>query len=182
MKDFHALLKTAQIPGSCASQIARRRWCRNRSGNLWFGFVECGGLKSAIAVERLRICSTKCQLPSFDILETQDLPVEERTETLRAVTLIDSLTSCFLSELEHLIGQLIDTFIDRFHASVHNVNTVIVWMFNELFHVASKSREIRGDGRNTTDDAFGWCVTPRLVIGWEDSELTSSDEIVVVKR
>lgn len=145
MKDFHSFLKTAQVSWSRAARVPRRRRGRNWSGDFRFGFVECRSLESAIAIERLRIRSSKRQLSSLHILKTQDFPIEEGTETFRTITLVDSLTSCFLGELEHLIGQLIDTFVDGFHASVHDVDTVVVGMFDEFFHVTSEAGKIGGD-------------------------------------
>lgn len=55
-------------------------------------------------------------------------------------------------------------------------------MFDEFFHVTTKSREIGCDGGNTADDAFRGSVSPWFVVRWEDPEMTSSNEIVIVKR
>jgi hypothetical protein len=40
---------------------------------------------------------------------------------------------------------LVDAFVDRFHASVDDVDTVVVGMFNKFFHVTSESGKIGGD-------------------------------------
>src|SRR5436190_17488594 len=119
MKRLHSFLNTPPISWSSISPIPWRRRCRNRSRNFWFRFIKSSSFKSPISIKSLRISSTKRKLTSFNVFQSQNFPIEERRKTFSTVALIDPLTSCFLGELEHLIGQLIDAFVDRFHSSVH---------------------------------------------------------------
>jgi|ERR1700737_1918537 len=145
MKDFQSFLETTHVPWCCASGVSWGWWRRNRSRDLWFRFIERRSIKDTIVIKGLGVGPSECKLSSLDVFETQDLPVQEGTESFRTITLIDSLSSRLLGELEHLIGQLVDAFVDRLHASIHDVDSVIVGMLDEFFHVTSKTREIGSD-------------------------------------
>ena len=77
---------------------------------------------------------------------------------------------------------MIDALVDGFHSSVHDVDTVIVGVFNEFFHITTETGEIGGDGRDTAYDAFGWCVAPWFVVRGEDTKMTSSDKVIIIER
>lgn len=77
---------------------------------------------------------------------------------------------------------MVDGVVDPLGAAVDDVDTVVGGVLDELLHVASESREVGRDGRHAHDRAFRGCVAPRLVVGWEDTEMRTAHELVVVER
>ncbi|KAH3681838.1 hypothetical protein WICPIJ_007198, partial [Wickerhamomyces pijperi] len=67
------------------------------------------------------------------------------------------------------------------HSSINDVNTIIRRVLNQIFHVTTETGQVRSDGRNTHNSAFSRCVTPWLVVGWEHTQVATSDELVVVQ-
>jgi hypothetical protein len=55
-------------------------------------------------------------------------------------------------------------------------------VFNEFFHVTAETGEIGGNGGDTAYNAFGWSVAPWFVVRGENTEMTSSDKVVVIER
>lgn len=144
-------------------------------------------LQSQVSVTRKRqtrsfLTSPKCQLSGLDVLHAHALPVEEIAQALGTVTLVDTLASALGGELVHVFGELVHTVIDTLHPSVDNVDTVILRVLNQLLHVATESGKVSGDGWDTHDGTFGGSVTPWFVVGSKDTQVGTTDEIVVIHR
>lgn len=120
-------------------------------------------------------------MPSLDVLHAHSLPVQEIAQAFRAVSLVNSLPTALLAEVEHERRQLVDRVIDTLGAAVHNVDSVVARVLNKLLHVASESREVSGDARHAHDGALSGSVSPGLIVGSENAQMATSDEIIVVE-
>jgi hypothetical protein len=180
MQNLHPLLDTTEVPWGSITLVSRRRWGRNRSRDFRFRFMERGRFNCILTLKRLRIRSPERKLSCLNVLQSQDLPIQERGQSFRAISLVDSLTTGFEGELEHLVSELIHGFVDGFHASVDDVDSVVVGVFNEFFHVAPEAGEVGCNGGDSADDTFGRSVSPRFIVGGEYSQMTASNEVVVI--
>lgn len=138
-------------------------------------------LDRIVLVERVRVCSAKGELTCFGVFQPETLPVEQLGKTFGTVTLVDTLTTRLLTELEHLICQLVDRVFDTLHATVDDVDTVILATLDGVFHETTETGQVGGDGWNTHDGAFSRSVSPWLVVGWEDAQVATTDELFVVQ-
>lgn len=57
-----------------------------------------------VITERIRVSTTKRQLPGLCVFETERLPVEEFGETFGTVSLVDTLSAGLCGEAEELVG------------------------------------------------------------------------------
>lgn len=100
----------------------------------------------------------------FHVLEAHSLPVQKVGQSLTSISLVDSLPSGLLGEVEHDVRELIQTLVDRLHSTVDDVDTIIGWVLDEILHITTESGKVGGDGWNSHDGTFGRCVTPGLVV------------------
>lgn len=176
-----AFLKTSKVAGrhharAIARRSRNREWPRDLlfdTGNEVFLFV---------STKRIGVCPAKGQLASLDVLHTHAFPVQQVAETLRAVPLVDSLTTTLGAKVVHERGQLIDRVVDTLRSSVHNVDSVVAGVLDEFLHVATETRQVGCDARNAHDCALGGGVAPGLVVGREDTHVAATHEVVVVER
>ena len=134
-----------------------------------------------VVVERLGVRATEGKLASLCVLETQRLPVEELRETLRAVTLVDTLTTRLERKVEENVGELLNRVLDTLAAAVDNVATVVLGRLEEVLHEAAETGKVGGDVGNTHDSALGGSIAEGLVVRGEDTEVATTDKLLVVE-
>ena len=121
-------------------------------------------------------------MAGLDVLHAHALPVQEIAQTLGSVSLVDTLSAALLGKLKHVLSKLVDRVIDALGATVHDIDTVVARVLNELLHVAAKSRKVGGDAWYTHNRAFCRSVTPRLIVRREDTQMGAAHKVIVVKR
>jgi len=125
--------------------------------------------------------SPKSQLAGFHVFQAHPLPVEQIAQALRSVTLVDPLASALLGKVKHEVGQLVDRVVDSLGAPIHNVDTIVGRVLDQLFHVATETGQVGGDTRNTHHRALGRCISPWLIVGREHSQMGSTDKVIVIQ-
>jgi hypothetical protein len=177
---FAAFLQRGKVAWSHhARPVTRRPRLRQRSRDL--DFLRAEEVRLLVVLVRARVGPAKSELSRLDILQAHALPVKEIAETLGSVSLVDALSLALLGEIEHVVHKLINRVIDTLHPSVDNVDTVVGGILNQLLHVAAETRQVRSDTGHTHNSALSRSVTPRLVVGGENTEMGSADEVVVVE-
>lgn len=129
-----------------------------------------------------RVGSSQRELACFDVFHAHSLPVEQVAETLGSVALVDTLSLALLGEIKHVVDKLVDRVINALHTTVHNIDAVVGSVLNQLFHVATETRQVGRDARYTHHGALGGSVAPWLVVRREDAQMGTADEVVIVQR
>ena len=65
--------------------------------------------------------------------------------------------------------------------SVDDVNSVRLWVGDLLLHETSEPWQICGDTWDSHDCAFGWSVSPGLVVAGEYAHVTAPNKLLVVQ-
>jgi hypothetical protein len=89
--------------------------------------------------ERIRVRSTQSELSRLAVFYTEILPVKQRAETLNSISLIDALAASFLSELKHVLGELVDGIFDRLHATIDDITALFLGSFNQILQEAAEA-------------------------------------------
>ena len=79
-----------------------------------------------------------------------------------------------------MVGELGDGVFDRLRTTVDDVATFVLRTFDEVLHEATETREIGGDRGDTHYCALSGSVTPRFVVTWENTQMTSTNEFFIV--
>ncbi|KAL8419057.1 hypothetical protein RB594_002311 [Gaeumannomyces avenae] len=108
--------------------------------------------------------------------------VEQVTEPLRPVALVDALATALLAELHHAGRQLVHRVVHALGPAIYNVDAVVARVLNQLLHVAAKARQVGRDAGHTHDGALGRRVSPRLIVGRKDAQMRAAHKVVVVQR
>lgn len=109
------------------------------------------------------------QLSSTRVIQMKTLPIQKLAESLRSVSLDNSLSSCETTEAKHVLRKFINWFFGRFEASIHQINTIWGWICHVFRHESTETWQIGGHRRDSHHGTLSRCVAPRLVIGRKHS-------------
>ena len=79
----------------------------------------------------------------------QIFPVQQVTESFRAVTLDDPLATGLAREVKQILRQLTDRFLRALETPIHNVDPVGLGVLNVVLHETPETGQVRGDARDT---------------------------------
>ena len=119
-------------------------------------------------------------LSGLVIIDAESIPIKKLTQTLRSVSLNDSLSACQHWKVEYLLSKLIHRFVRALEASVNNINTIGLWISDMLFHEATKPGEIGCDAWNTHDCAFSWRIAPWFIVGRKHTQVAAAHELFII--
>lgn len=96
--------------------------------------------------------------------DSQVSPVQQVAKTFSSVPLNDALSAVELSEVEHVLRQLLDRVLEADEPTIDDVDSVGFRVGDVLLHEAPEARQVGRDARNPHDGALGRRVAPRLVV------------------
>ena len=91
------------------------------------------------------------------------------------------MSSALEGKVVNKVCQLIDRVVHAFQSSVDDVDPIVGGIFNEFFHVASETGEVGCDTGDSHHRAFGWRVSPGLVVRRENTQMRAADEVIIVQ-
>jgi hypothetical protein len=138
-------------------------------------------LASLPAIKRIWIRAPQRQHPRLGVLNPQILPIQQRTQPLHPIALVNPLPPRLARKAHHMARQLVHAVLDALHPPIDNITPFLLRALNEILHEAPEARKIGRDTRDAHNRALRGRVPPRLVIAREHTEMAPSHKLLIVQ-